>query len=181
MCSVKRLINLLSPSDVLKKITTISIEPGVDVEVGLFILSDPVFNVFRLRSLTKSEEVLLSSDRLYCNLTLSYSCWHDYCLLLIHKVSYELNLFCPSIHLKGLSLQFLVRPLSGPGFLEILASSKMHLVSVYGASLVFEIWRVGFASWNVVDFINRQPHSETNHTWTRASVRSIRMARSSLV
>ncbi|KAI6182371.1 40S ribosomal protein S20 [Aphelenchoides bicaudatus] len=29
----KRLINLLSPSDVLKKITSISIEPGVDVEI----------------------------------------------------------------------------------------------------------------------------------------------------
>ena len=31
----KRLINLLSPSDVLKKITSISIEPGVDVEVTI--------------------------------------------------------------------------------------------------------------------------------------------------
>jgi len=31
----KRLINLLCPSDVLKKITAISIEPGVDIEVTI--------------------------------------------------------------------------------------------------------------------------------------------------
>uniref|UniRef100_A0AC34FVQ2 Small ribosomal subunit protein uS10 n=2 Tax=Panagrolaimus TaxID=55784 RepID=A0AC34FVQ2_9BILA len=31
----KRLINMNSPSDVLKKITSISIEPGVDVEVTI--------------------------------------------------------------------------------------------------------------------------------------------------
>ncbi|CAD5210228.1 unnamed protein product [Bursaphelenchus xylophilus] len=31
----KRLINLLSPSEVLSKITSISIEPGVDVEVTI--------------------------------------------------------------------------------------------------------------------------------------------------
>lgn len=31
----KRLINMHSPSDVLKQITSISIEPGVDVEVTI--------------------------------------------------------------------------------------------------------------------------------------------------
>jgi small subunit ribosomal protein S20e len=31
----KRVINLLSPNEVLKKITSISIEPGVDVEVTI--------------------------------------------------------------------------------------------------------------------------------------------------
>ncbi len=31
----KRVINLHSPSDVLKQITSISIEPGVDVEVTI--------------------------------------------------------------------------------------------------------------------------------------------------